>query len=233
LALSSYKKLYNHLEIPSRFDIPNSESWPKMVRGYKLGSLAEKLRNDDKKFAEYRSILDKLGFDFSKYKVVVSPEHALEAIKIFISMHGSFMYMPYDYIIPMNDPQWPKHLWGLKLALLRANIRRHKTLVNIKDDILKIDPTFYNLINIRDRYLIFVEAIQSYKKLYGHIRVPSKFVIPLTNDSDLSKHQWPKRSLGLRLGSQLSNVKYRGTYSQVEGQKAELESLGIAIRKKS
>ena len=87
LALESYKKVNNHLEIPSKFVIPNSEMWPKIVRGYKLGFLAEKLRNDDKKFVEYRSMLDKLGFDFSKYREVISPERALEAIKVFFISH--------------------------------------------------------------------------------------------------------------------------------------------------
>ena len=141
------------------------------------------------------------------------------------------MYMPHDYIVPTNDPQWPSYLWGLKLALLRLNIRRHKTLVSSKDEILKIDPTFYNLVSNRDRYLIFIDAVKSYKTLYGHIRVPGKFTIPVKNNADLTQHQWPERCLGLKLGSQLSNVKYRSTYCHVPEQKTELESLGIYIKK--
>ncbi len=146
-------------------------------------------------------------------------------------MYGDFSIMPYDYTVP-NDAEWPKYLWGLKLADLRMNIRRHKTLVNIKDEVIQIDPNFYNLVNIRERYLIFIDAVLSYKKLYGHVRIPNKFVIPAKNDPDLTKHQWPEKSLGLRLGSHLNNVKYRYTYCHIPEQRAEIESLGIVIKRK-
>ena len=70
-ALTIYKKIYGHSDVPAKFEVPEESDWPTELHGLKLGYRVKNIRyrgdfvneND-----EYRRQLDLLGFRWKKRK---------------------------------------------------------------------------------------------------------------------------------------------------------------------
>jgi hypothetical protein len=70
------------------------------------------------------------------------------------------------------------------------------------------------------------KALQIYKDLYGHLRVPVNYIIPDNSN------EWPKELHKLKLGYRCKNIRYRGDF--VKGPKNDkyrvlLEKIGFEL----
>ena len=72
-----------------------------------------------------------------------------------------------------------------------------------------------------DEWSSLLEALKTYKEVYGNLRVPSKFVIP-------NEEPWPRMTRKMRLGIKVSTIRSSGRYiKQYPERKALLDSWGF------
>ena len=57
---------------------------------------------------------------------------------------------------------------------------------------------------------MILTALKTHLEIYGHVDVPSTFVVPADSD-------WPKETRELKLGSRTLNIRYRGDFLNGNG----------------
>jgi hypothetical protein len=69
LALLTFKNLNGHLQVPSKFKVPDDDPrWPEQTRGIHLGTLTSHIRLDGS-YAKHHEELRTMGFNFNKFRV--------------------------------------------------------------------------------------------------------------------------------------------------------------------
>ena len=125
----------------------------------------------------------------------------IEGLQTFrqVSKNNNYTFISCEYVIP-STTAFPSHLQGIKLGRLLTQTRRayqKGLLTSCQIETLgecqmhwDYETYYWNF-----RYL---PALDVYKKLHGHLRVPIKpaFVIP-------SESQWPENLWGMKLGDQV------------------------------
>eukprot|EP01036_Dinobryon_divergens_P055439 gene55439-74029_t len=130
-----------------------------------------------------------------------------------------------SYKIPSESP-WSKDLWGHRLGEELKTLREQKK--NIPVHIIeKFDAIGFRWIKsptprtLRTLELV-VDALLAYKRIYGNLSVPQKFVIPM-NDSN-----WPSTCWGYRLGTTVTRIRH-GLMFQSKDFKDRLSGIGFDL----
>ena len=97
-------------------------------------------------------------------------------------------------------------------------IRRIKSTVCISRRSISIMECF--TIKNGLRYALTVSCLQRYKNMFGDMKVPQKYVIPL--ESEL----WPEEAWGLKLGLLVRDIR-RGIIFKIPSQQKELKEIGF------
>ncbi|GAB5370928.1 hypothetical protein AAMO2058_001535300 [Amorphochlora amoebiformis] len=178
-ALQKYKSIHGALNIPTDFIVPAEDPWDPICWGVSLGERVHNIRAHNlhiRSNPARRKILDDIGFvwenDDYKFKLT------LEALEIYKKLTGH-VSVEQKFIVPHNDTNWPDYLWGLRLGdqtravrtmgrWIKGNIQRQRQLQDIG-----LKPSDLDL-----RYERVLECLVKFKDLYGHTRVPAKFVVP-------------------------------------------------------
>ena len=133
--LTIYKTIYDDVNVPPKFVVPDEKPWPESLWGLSLGQQVTAIRNKDKLvygFSDREEKLNALGFDwaqttpraqFSKKRFEV----IYEALKVYSELKGDLM-VPQAFIVPESEP-WPVESWNLKLGARVNSIRGQGTLV--------------------------------------------------------------------------------------------------------
>ncbi|OQR85345.1 hypothetical protein THRCLA_23038 [Thraustotheca clavata] len=204
-ALTTYKNLHGNLLIPQRFVVPtNDRQWPKDTWSIKLGLMVMNLRRRQRILTpERRNSLEKLGFvwDELQYKW----QRNLTALKTYKKINGN-LSVPYKFVVPINDPNWPEETWNLRLGINVSSLRARR------DNLL---PEYQHELD-----LVKLAALTTYKKLHGNLLIPNNFVVP-TND-----RQWPKDTWNIKLGLMVMNLRSRQSNLTPKRRNA-LEKLGF------
>ena len=133
-------------------------------------------------------------------------DQILESIQIYQKLYKDTKISS-KFEVPA-DSNWPYNLHGLRLGKrlekilsLAAFFSNHADKV---DALKKIgfDP---NLSSIVDDWHVIHEALQTYHRIYGHLRVPVKFIIP-------DEEPWSRLSHGLKLGLRVASMRSAGRY---------------------
>lgn len=163
--------------------------------------------------------------------VAHEPALVVDALRHFHRQHQHFV-VPYSFEVPstpQNDYEaWPEHLRGVKLG--RA-MRRFVKDLNSSTRALETEPTLEQLraigfsVQVTDWKQfhweqVALSALQSYKAIEGHLRVPRKFVVP-ENDDRFAKPAW-----GYKLGAHVNQLRVKRE-SLTEYQLDALEEIGF------
>ncbi|KAH9183769.1 hypothetical protein AeNC1_014256 [Aphanomyces euteiches] len=206
-----------------RFKVPSSSEWPQRLHGcstdisnfrkaYRLGLLN----------ASIVARLDEMGFvwDDSQHQWSLF----MEALETFKKIYGH-VSVRQGFQVPEDDPEWPNYLWGMKLDTRVSNIRSgHKKLTLEKRQELEKMNFIWDA-NELHRNLILL-AIKTYKKIYGNLYVPPKFVVPSDDP------EWPRELVGMKLGGIANSLPNRRATASDELKKG-LEELGFEWNRKS
>ena len=113
------------------------------------------------------------------------------------------MMVPRRFVVPGQDDQWPEEMWAMKLGDVVNNIRRGISYIDKRDDLSSIG--FYFGV-AQARYEAIKVALVHYAKENGTMMVPRRFTVP-----NASK-EWPRETLGIRLGEIVYNIKRGASY---------------------
>ena len=198
-ALLSYQKLHGDMLVPCKFVIPNESSvWPEETWGLHLGSLVSNIRSGGS-YADKRDALIGMGFDFNfrtaRYVLVKL------ALLQYKDLYGNIL-VPQSFVVPRNDPNWPKDLWDMNLGSIAHGIRGGTRYAERKQELIKIGFHFGPQ-RAAYGYSLIKTALMHYKSISGKgdMRVPYNFVVP-ENDE-----RWPEELWGMKLGVLVNNIK--------------------------
>ena len=133
-------------------------------------------------------------------------EQLLEAIEIFYTEFGDFD-IPVKFEVPDAEP-WPSRLHGLRLGKRLEKLFTTPEFFNAHPDKVQqiasrgLKPDISSLV---DDWEILIKSLAVFKKLYGHCRVPSKFVVP---DDDI----WPRVCRNSKLGVRVAAIRSTGRF---------------------
>ncbi|KAF0698450.1 Aste57867_10935 [Aphanomyces stellatus] len=142
------------------------------------------------------------------------------ALEIYQREYGHTI-VPINYIVPANDPAWPKELWHLRLGKAVDNFRSRgiSSLSSAHVDALDALGFVWNAQD--DTWQRNVDALTRFKALFGHTRVPEAFVVP-------SDEPWPKQLHGFRLGVFVHAVRARQDRLSTD-RKEDMDDLGLQL----
>ncbi|KAG9415273.1 hypothetical protein AC1031_008717 [Aphanomyces cochlioides] len=149
----------------------------------------------------------------------------MEALETFKKMHGH-VNVPREFEVQEDDPEWPNHLWGMKLGTKVGSIRKVESKLTLEKRQELEKMNFIWDANELHRNLILL-AFKTYKEIYDNLYVPSKFVVPSDDP------EWPPELAGMKLqGGDVNNLLNRRATTSDELKKG-LEELGFEWNRKS
>ncbi len=218
LATSEYKEKNGNCDIVRSFVIPKDDpSWSKEVRGMKLGVIINNIRNQEH-HAEIRDDLTALGVDLTAqidFNLVYNGLVAYKQINGHIKVTNRF-------VVPENDSRFPENTWGMKLGYHLFNIRCKDTWSEHREKLGALGVNFE--VKSQPGFEVILSALQSYKQIHGHLKVPRKFIVP-ENDANYPENTW-----GMKLGFAIGNIRTRGDFAS---HREKLETLGVTVGNKA
>ncbi|KAJ8610024.1 hypothetical protein CTAYLR_006627 [Chrysophaeum taylorii] len=133
-ALSEYKERFGNLRVPTRFQVPDDESWPADMREIKLGMRVAAIRSSGRYVSKdegRRRTLDDMGFEW-RLRRLRHPEleEKLEPFETFATALEAYRRingnkrLPKNFVVPRLD-EWPASCQGLPLGSRVQAIRNH------------------------------------------------------------------------------------------------------------
>ena len=199
-ALSTYHGIYGNLCIETSFKVPQSDPWPASLHGSQIGKTVYQLQFWKEFLAAYpsrRRELGELGFIWGR----LQPEYnlILEALWTFREQHDH-LNIPQSFVVPCEDP-WPRSTWKLRLGMRVAHMRSRGHHVNT-ERWFQLDAMGFEWTAFQDNWERTRSALELFKAIHGHLKVPRHFVIPESDD-------WPSRLAGFKLGYTVNNLRNR------------------------
>ena len=125
--------------MPKNFVVPRTPYWPELAHGLPLGARVVALRArsihaldaDNAETAERVEVLTRLGFEWQKTTAPATSkrfEIVLTALKAYVAKHGDTQ-VPFPFVVPDGDAEWPEQAWGVKLGARVRAIRTQGTFV--------------------------------------------------------------------------------------------------------
>lgn len=142
------------------------------------------------------------------------------ALCLYKDLYNSGMSVIEGWRVPPKAP-WPKSCWNTYLGDVINDLRSGKAQLK-SGEREKLDNIgfIWNYISECERVILL--AFQAYKKKFGDLNIPRKFVIP-ENSADFPVVTW-----GLRLGSKVKDIRGHGGFKNLH---EELKKLGFGFER--
>ncbi|EQC37760.1 hypothetical protein SDRG_04787 [Saprolegnia diclina VS20] len=183
-----------YLVLPSRYKVPATDPFPLPLRGTTIDVMvfrqAYKVRILE---PDIVAALDALHFvwDVQEHKRDMN----LLALRTYKQICGDLL-VPERFHVPEDDA-WPSEVWNLHLGRVVRKIRSYGPdgPVQRKDELLAMGFVWEHA---DFQWNIHLHALQIYRRLHGHIKVPQFFKVP--NEENATVATWPRDMWGLQLG---------------------------------
>lgn len=117
LAFKVYKNVHSHCDVPIEFVVPNSDEWPNITWGLRLGDILHSIRSEGIHKAIHGE-LKALGVNFNAQSSSKSKfDRVYDGLKAYKEIHGD-LEIPRKFVIPADSEDFPKHTIGLQLGKL-------------------------------------------------------------------------------------------------------------------
>ncbi|KAH9110485.1 hypothetical protein AeMF1_014722 [Aphanomyces euteiches] len=202
-ALRIYKALHGNLNVHHFYKVGMGDAeWPEKLWGKRLGRTVSALRTQHETLdPSRREILDSMGFVWDAMQA--KWEKNLLALETFKAIEGNLL-VKQSFVVPDQDPAWPKDTWNMKLGRLVGTCRRKRDSLppeihdaftamgfvwKLRDK--RTGPGRPPIVSIAKQNQI-LEIVQVKHTLQGHSKfttLPNRFQVPSTS-------QWPEHLHG-------------------------------------
>ena len=203
-ALLLFKKHTGTLVIPKDFIISDVDVWPKEMIGLELGVIADRIQKG-LSYRDYTEELSNIGL-ISKCGGWESFRLALLNYEV---LHGD-MFVPDLYTVPSDSVAWPEESWGMDLGNIASQVRRGKWFKERREELIELGFCLNRHVSI----------LLWYKKLYGDLLVPFRYVVP-------SLATWPKEYWDMKLGRAVNEMRSKKIS---ERERQQLEDMGFVFK---
>ncbi|KAG9406163.1 hypothetical protein AC1031_002495 [Aphanomyces cochlioides] len=202
-ALRIYKSIHGNLNVPRYYKVEMGDAeWPEKLWGKKLGSAVRNIRQEEETMdPSRREILDSMGFVWDA--IQAHWEKNLLALEKYKAIHEDLL-VKYSFVVPEQDPAWPKDTWNMKLGFFVSTCRKKKDSLppEIHDALSAMGfvwkvkdkgtgPGRPPSISIAKQHEI-LEIVRAQHKLQGH----TKFTTLTRTFEVPSSSEWPKHLHG-------------------------------------
>jgi len=142
-----------------------------------------------------------------------------ESLLAYKEIYGN-LNVPKRYIIDIDDIRYPERMRGKSLGSIVYSIRNKGCRIEYKEELKAMGFEYEKQ---KGDYSVVKEALQAYKEIHGHLKVPNSYVIS-KDDS-----RYPERMRGKSLGSIVCGIRNVGCFSD---HKEELIALGVDYEKR-
>ncbi|OQR81962.1 hypothetical protein THRCLA_11257 [Thraustotheca clavata] len=221
LAMSIYKQKYGNLLVTYAFKVPkNDPTWPEETWGLTLGHAVHNIRQGYDSISNERKIqLNSLGFVWDCLDL--SWEIRLTALQAYRTNYGH-LRVPFGFVVPNHDPQWPQKVWKMKLGHVVHNMRQK--LEEMPEERRHALDNIGFVWNVSaqswDMQLL---ALRIYVSTYGHCDILRDFRIPIQDD------RWPSSLWNMQLGEFVENL-HSEQNTLTTQQQAQLTDIGFVWR---
>lgn len=236
-AMKTYKSLYGDVRVNSKFIVPNTDNWPRVSRGLKLGVRIAAIRSAGryvKGHPDRKEALDELGFEWRLRATANSVsfggedvfDNIYDALVVYKTLYND-VAVPSDFVVPSESP-WKQQLHGLALGQYVVAIREKDKLVfgqpEREQKLTELGFVWDDssrLMYSKRRFELIYEALVVYKEKFGNLFVPQSFIVA----EDAS---WPESTWGLKLGARVNAIRSQGTLvANYPERRVLLEELGF------
>jgi hypothetical protein len=229
-AVKNYKVVNNMPEkslvyIPPKFVVPSDcPKWPPSLWGLKLGEKMVQILHNNL-YRKYRQKFELVGLTTRSEWVA---QQIIDAVRTYRKVQniadGDPVCIPHSFVVPHDDSEWPRQLWGLKLGWKVQGILLRGTFIKYRAEFDRLGLTG-KLGPVDDRAQQLMLAIKTYKLVNcisegSPVAIPLKFVVP--HDSP----DWPQELWGLKLGEKADSILH-GHYAQY---RSEFDALGLTAK---
>ncbi|KAF0722163.1 hypothetical protein Ae201684P_020151 [Aphanomyces euteiches] len=233
LALETYKAIEGDLLVKKRFVVPDQDpAWPKDTWNVKLGYLVDTCRKKKASLPpKIRDALNAMGFVWKVRDPGTGPSRPpsismkkqnqiLEIVQAQYNLqdHTKFTTLPSPFKVPSSS-KWSQHLHGCSMNT--TYFRRAYRLGLLEASIVaKLDEIGFVWDDNQHQWSLLMEALEIFKKIYGHVNVPSGFEVP--EDDPV----WPNYLWGMKLGTRIGPIR-RGQTKLTLEKRQELEKMNF------
>jgi len=158
--------------------------------------------------------------DSDNYDMVYENQHGSLSALIAYKMCNGDLKVPYKFVVPAYDPNYPEDSWGMKLGCVVDNILTKNAFADHKPELLALG---FDYDKFRRTYSTFswenvYVALQIFKQTHGHLAIQQNYVI---HNPD---YQYPQECWGMKLGITVKAIRNRTSYVAHE---QELLALGF------
>lgn len=132
-------------------------------------------------------------------------ESTLQALQVYHDIHGDLV-IPRRYMVPAEAP-YPKEWHGVDLASTVYSMKWWIKHVKQKPDVQQeLNRLGFVWERLQPEWNLVLEALVTYKTIYGDLLVPNKFVVPREDSA------WTRATWGLALGSCVYRIRARNDF---------------------
>lgn len=157
----------------------------------------------------------------------LSYESTLQALQKYHKINGN-LCIPRRYKVPPTS-EFPKEWHNLDLAstVYSMNWWSHN-IASKPERVQELNKLDFVWERLQPEYNLVLEALITFKSMYGHVRVPATFIVPYKEeDRDL----WPKATWAIPLGNIVYRIRSRGDFLRNDetawSRRRQLDNLGF------
>lgn len=163
-------------------------------------------------------------------------ESAMDALRAYHRLHGD-LAIPRRYVVPPTK-EFPTQWHNAPLASTVYNMKWWSRHVKSKPDrVHQLNCLSFIWERLQPEWNLVLEALVTFRQLYGHLRVPPSFVVPedgviVGNDSNNeAPSSWPVATWGIKLGNSVYRMRTRSDFLRDEyttaSRRDQLDNLGF------
>jgi hypothetical protein len=234
-SVRAFKGVFGHALVPVSYRIPSlaedtTNQWPLDLHGFLLGKRVKTLRKKFKANALPAELVAALGREGFVWNVQQHKfEQLISMLELFKKKRGTFL-VPNDFVVPLDDPDWPSEFAGVRLGR-RVDYIRQKSNRLLFEQYEQLDDLgfVWRVLDNSWNTVVF-PSLRLFKHLHGTTTdIPRPFLIP-------SGPPWPPSAAGRDLHQMYSAIRNRtrfGFEHCIGLQRKELEALGYAFHEHS
>jgi hypothetical protein len=225
-SLQVFKALHGHLLVPESFslspDTPGVGSQAPRL-GQHVKHLRQSLRRKEipDSLKEDRALLSSMGFVWNANEEKF--RRTVDGIVTYRKLFGNYI-IPHTFVVPTNQPAWPKALWGINLGEQLYNISREKLPPHRAKLLTAHGISLGGVKSMKAERVL--SALKAYK-VYANIEPNAEFSVPKAFVVPHGDTRWDASMWGLRLGAIANNIRY---YDHLPTHREQFLQIGLRIR---
>ncbi|KAE9016520.1 hypothetical protein PR001_g14632 [Phytophthora rubi] len=227
-ALRAYKEINGDTLVPQSFVVPSGDArWPRVARGYALGTGVNKLRlkaGKHKISSQMDTELKEMNFAHNARQFQWD-EIIMPALRHFYAVNRH-TDVPKAFVVPDGDDAWPQLSWNWPLGItvhhVRINNMYARQVKESKEELKEMKFCYEMTMVEREWNEKILPALKVFHQLHHHCLVGRPFKVP-------HAAPWPEEAWDLRLGTIVNGIRTGRNYAEFVARDMDiLNEIGFA-----